>query len=268
MRVGIMCPMEAEVAQVAKQLADVHCLSLAGMRIQQGEWRGLSCVVVKSGLGKVAAAAGTQVLISTCQADVVFVVGLAGALDPALQIGDVIVGDRLIQHDLDARPLFDYSLIPDLGVKWIETDSTLRILSVDALRERVLPSFQKWFSSEIRTRFGMSQPTVKVGTILTGDQFIAKKKIHALKQTFPEALCVEMEGAAIGQVCYMNRVPVSVVRIISDRADETASIDFTQFLTDVSSFYIFAILDAILSLVSERLPQLPRPAPPTSTPRA
>ena len=248
MRVGILCPMEDEVKLVAQRMGRAQDFKLAGMQAHQGVWRSHQCIVVKSGLGKVAAAAVAQALISSCEVDAIVVVGLAGALVPSLQVGDVVIADRLIQHDLDARPLFDYTLIPDLRVKWVETDMTLRRETVEAV-QGLLQQREEFFAEDIRRRFGMLRPSAYVGQVLTGDQFVSKPALIRLRELFPEALCVEMEGAAVGQVCRMNEVPFVVVRIVSDRADDGAAIDFSRFLTEVASVYVSAICDVIVRVV-------------------
>ena len=245
-KIGLMCPMDEEIGLIAKQFDRPHRLKLAGMQVWEGEWYNFHCTVMKSGLGKVAAAAGAQALISVGEIKAVFLVGLAGGLEPSLQIGDVVIGDRLIQHDLDPRPLFDYTVIPDLGVTFIETDKTLRKAAFSAATELLQEKFSRVFSEEVRNRFGLLRPQAKIGSILTGDQFVSGDGTQRLHHAFPDALCVEMEGAAVGQVCFMNGIPLTVLRIISDRADHTALFDFTQFLNDVAGKYSFALLDLLL----------------------
>ena len=241
-----MCPMEEEIGLIAKQFERPHRLKLAGMRLLEGEWHNFHCIVMKSGLGKVAAAAGAQALISVCQVQAIFLVGLAGALEPTLQIGDVVIGDQLIQHDLDVRPLFDYTVIPDLGVTSIETDKKLCHIAFSAVTELLQEGFSQLLSEEVRGRFGLGTPQVKMGPILTGDQFVSGGGTRRLHRAFPKALCVEMEGAAVGQVCFMNHLPLAVLRIISDRADHKAHFDFTRFLNEVAGKYSFALLDRLL----------------------
>ncbi len=247
MKIGLMCPMKEEAEFIAKQLERPHRLKLLGTQVQEGMWHNFHCIVMQSGLGKVAAAAGTQALIDTCQVGAVFVVGLAGALDPALRIGDIVIADELIQHDLDVRPLFDYTVIPDLGLKSIETDRSLRQAAFSAAEELAKKRFPTLFSEEVKTRFGLLIPQVKVGPVLTGDQFVSGDGTGRLRQLFPKALCVEMEGAAAAQVCLMNSVPLAVLRVISDRADHKAQFDFTGFLNEVAGKYGFALLDLLLS---------------------
>lgn len=246
MRLGILCPMDREAALLARRFRRTHTVRLAGTRAYEGRWLGVECLAMQCGLGKVAAAAGAQALISAGRVRAVVLIGLAGAVHPTLRVGDVVIATHLVQHDLDARPLFEYTLIPDLGIKRLPADPALRRAARDGARVLVRGGLQVRLGRTTVQRFGLARPRVRSGLVLTGDQFIAWRARRRLRRLFPQALCVEMEGASVAQVCRMNRIPCAVIRIVSDRADRDAGLDFSAFLSQAAGRYIAALAEAIV----------------------
>ena len=176
-----------------------------------------------SGWGKVSAARATTRLLSidngTKPVDIAIFTGVAGAVDMKLKPWDIILADSLIQHDMDARPIFDKYLVPALNKKTVNPDIDLLENMFKELKDELN---QKSFS-----KFG----SLYKGLIATGDMFISnKKKINQLSKEISHLSAVEMEGAAFAQVAFQEKVEWLVIRIISDEANENASNDFNEFL--------------------------------------
>lgn len=210
-----------------------------GMRdYHQGTLHGQPCVIALTRVGKVAAAATAATLLSEFKVDRVVFTGLAGGVATTVKVGDVVIGSALAQHDLDARPLFPRHEVPLLHTDRFATSDALSALLMRCAAE---------FLAELP-----AAPAVHLGLIATGDQFINNAgTVMQLRADMPEALCVEMEGAAVAQVCYEFNVPCAVLRTISDRADEDSHIDFPIFLRDVASVYSAGILRRFLAALPE-----------------
>ena len=216
---GIIGAMESETEGIVSELSDVKETRAAGLTFYQGSYKGHDCVVVKAGIGKVNAAMCTQALIDHFPVSAVINSGVAGALDPRLHIGDIVLSTDAIEHDMDAGGL-DYSpgVIPDMEVRD----------GFDGVRFRA--------SGELRTLAEKTAasvlPDVRVlsGTVLSGDAFIASgEQKDRLRDTFSGAACCEMEGAAIAHVAFLNRLPFLIIRAISDGADDGALMDYPTF---------------------------------------
>lgn len=191
-----------------------------GFTLYRGRLEGKNVIVTKSGIGKVNAAISTQRLLLNGVTAVVFT-GVAGAVDPDLRVGDLVVATDLVQHDVDATAL-DYAFgeVPGERLAWA-ADATLHDLALAAAREAL--------EAQASAQASPGEPKVRAGRIVSGDQFVADAaKVRWLRQTFGAA-CAEMEGAAAAQVCARYGVPFVVVRSISDSADAHAEIDFRAF---------------------------------------
>ena len=212
-----------------------------------GELAGKRIVLVFSRMGKVAAAATAQHLIDSHRVRAIIFSGVAGALDPELRIGDIVVADRLWQHDMDASPLYPALEIPLLGTASFETETALR----DRLHASAAGFLREASNGELdreaATRLGIVSPRVVVGGIASGDRFVASRaERDAVRARVPGAICVEMEGCAVAQVCFENGIPFGVVRVISDGAGEGAHVDFRAFVRDAASRYGLGIIRRFL----------------------
>ncbi len=220
-----------------------------GMRdYHVGELDGQPCVVALARIGKVAAAATTVTLIREFGVTEIIFTGLAGGIAAQAKVGDVVLADQLIQHDLDASPIFPRYEVPLLGRSTFATDmalsAELKIAAEGFLRDD-LPHAITQKNQDI---FQLQQVALHVGTIASGDQFISDiAHANRIATALPEVLAVEMEGAAVAQICYEYGVPYAVLRTISDRADATAHVDFGQFLDGVASHYSAGIVRQFLS---------------------
>lgn len=216
----------------------------SGMRsFYTGQWCGHEVVMGFSRWGKVAAATSLSHMIHHYKIDQVIFTGVAGALDPKVNIGDVVLAGGLYQHDLDASPILSPLEVPLLGKTHFEADSMLNEALADAC-QRFLKAPEAYISQQVLNTFGVQEPQLHRGAIASGDQFVSTKaQIERIKSLIPDALCAEMEGAAIAQVCYEYKIPFAVVRTISDKADDNAKVDFPAFAKEVASYYALGILN-------------------------
>jgi adenosylhomocysteine nucleosidase len=208
-----------------------------------GTVHGVPCVVTLARVGKVAAAATASALIHAFDVEAIVFTGVAGGVGSSVHIGDIVVGDTLLQHDMNAEPLFPRFEIPLLGRAHFFSDHTLAQALADACERFVAEE-----GTALSAHFHTAMPRVHRGLVISGDQFVASAQaVGVLREAQPEALAVEMEGAAIAQVCHEYGVPCAVVRTISDTADEHASTSFTTFLTDIAGTYSTGILKRFLA---------------------
>lgn len=216
-----------------------------GMRTYyKGQLHDIETVLVASRIGKVAAAATATHLILEHNVDMIIFTGVAGSIDPTLNVGDVVIANALIQHDMDARPFCPVYEIPLLKISACHPDKLLEQLATQASQHFVKNELLEIIPATILNEFKIIEPKVITGLVLTGDQVIAQESQKAqLKGKLPEALCVEMEGASVGQVCYEYGIPFAVIRTISDYANhEHTPIDVKKFVNQVSGYYSMAIL--------------------------
>jgi adenosylhomocysteine nucleosidase len=233
----------AELIEIITQQnqSQVHHIGMRDYYV--GKLEGQSCVVVLARCGKVAAAATAVSLIREFGVNEIIFSGLAGGLAKHVEVGDVVVADRLIQHDMDSRPFFPQHEIPMLGMTEFPVQPSLHEELQAATHHFFAHGLTKKIPAKILTQFGLKKPALHVGMISSGDQFIGSEfELTRLQKMLPTALAVEMEGAAVAQICYEYGVPCAILRTISDRADTTAHVDFYQFLKHVASHYSTEIL--------------------------
>ncbi len=244
MALGIISAMPEEVASLLDILENKSILEKGMRTYYHGYIHDKEVVIVFSRWGKVASAITATQLINDYAIDEIIFTGVSGALDIKLNVGDIILGTHLLQHDMDARPLFERFEIPLLNKIRFKTKCNI-------LLEKAATSFAKnidqYIPNEKRKTFQITNVNVYKGDIISGDEFInSKEKVASLKKAIPEALCVEMEGASVAQVCYEYGIPYSIIRIISDAADDQAPIDFPEFTKTVASKYAYGILENYL----------------------
>jgi adenosylhomocysteine nucleosidase len=216
--------------------------TLAGRRLHAGRLAGMDAVLTLAGIGKVAAAATTAIVLGRLEVDAVLVVGTAGGLGDGVGAGDVVVARELLQHDLDASPLFPRWEVPLTGRSRFAADPRMAATAAAAARD-VLREPPPALAG-----LGLGPPAVHEGLVVSGDTFVADAASGAaLRRDLPEALAVEMEGAAVAQVCADFGRPFAVVRTVSDRADDAAGLDFERFLAGVAAEYARDIVLATLA---------------------
>ena len=212
MKIGIIGAMEEEVELLKEKMTDTVIIEKAGMKFVKGTLKGQTAVVVRSGIGKVNAGICTQILADEFQVEAVINTGIAGSLKAEINIGDIVLSTDTMQHDVDARE-FGYPLgqIPRMETLTFLADEKLRKLAKEVCEE-VNPDIQ-----------------VFEGRVASGDQFVADKETKEKIIENTQAYCTEMEGAAIGQAAYLNKIPYLVIRAISDKADDSAHVDYPTF---------------------------------------
>lgn len=235
MPLAVMSAMDIEIELYLDRCELRGSVQRAGLTFHEARWHGHDLVLVRAGVGKVNAALCTQTLIDVFEADSVICTGSAGALTSALDIGDIVVATDCVQHDVVVDFLgVPRGQIPFTDYRFFETDPALRQRAQEA---------------------ALSEHTVVEGRVLTGDTFVEDEAYRQTLRDDLEGDCVEMEGAAVGQVCTMNDVPYLVVRAISDRADGTSDIDFEAFLEEAaysSSQIVLHLLEALSPTDSSR----------------
>lgn len=241
--------MHEEVASVIaamQRLSDYTCTSIGMRDYHAGHYQEQPCVVVLARIGKVAAAVTAVTLIRQFNVGEIIFTGLAGALAARCRIGDVVIGTGLAQHDLDARPFFPRHEVPLLGrvefATAVPLSSELDAAASHFFRSAGADGTMR-AAAAAAAAFGIVDPMVHHGLILSGDQFVNDAATAAdLLRRFPQALAVEMEGAAVAQVCHEHGVACAILRTVSDRADGNAHVDFAGFLVAVASTYSDGIL--------------------------
>jgi adenosylhomocysteine nucleosidase len=232
---------------VLADMPDEQRVLVAGRDFWVGHWQGHAIVAVLSRIGKVAAATTATVMLERFGVDALVFTGAAGGLGPGVRVGDVVVARGFIQHDMDASPLFPRHEVPLYGRALFEADAVLSLQLAEAAQQ-VLLAAERHLGPETLAQFQLSSPKVHQGLIVSGDRFVSNHaESQALRESLPEALAVEMEGAAVAQVCLDYGVPFAAVRTISDRADDTAHTDFNRFIREVASRYSRAILSQWLT---------------------
>lgn len=229
MRTAIVSAMHQELAAVLQLLPDEQKQPAGGRDYWVGHLHGQEVVAVLSRIGKVAAATTATALIERFQVDRIVFTGVAGGLARGVSRGDVVVAESFLQHDLDASPIFPRYEVPLYATSRFATDA--------ALTARL----------EAAVRAALHGTRVHRGLVVSGDRFVSSAaESQALQAALPDALAVEMEGAAFAQVCHDYGVPFAAVRTVSDRADDEAHGDFLSFIDEVASRHSAAIVEAFL----------------------
>lgn len=234
--IGVVAAMQAELAAVLAAVGDEGVHEVGGRTFRTGHLGDVPVVAVRSGIGKVAAAVTATLLAERFAPEAVLMVGTAGGLAPDVCVGDVVVADALLQHDVDARPLFPRWEIPGTGRARFVPDAALSAALEGAARDVAGPG-----------------AAVHRGLVVSGDVFVADAAASGrLRTDLPDALAVEMEGAALAQVCADLSVPFAVARTVSDRADDTAHVDFGRFVATVAAPHAHDLVVATLARLSNR----------------
>jgi len=240
-RLALISAMHDEMAALLPLLSHARVERRAGRDFHLGELAGRPVVLVRSGIGKVAAATTAAVLLDAYACTALVFTGVAGGVGPGVAVGDLVLARSLLQHDLDVSPLFPRWHVPGAGRAEFATDAgwTDRLAQA-ATRVLARPPAEL-------AAFGHAAPRLHQGLVISGDRFVATAtESLALQAALPLALAVEMEGAAVAQVCHDFDRPLALVRSISDRADDQASVDFPRFLQGVAAPYAQALIQALL----------------------
>ena len=210
--IGIIGAMEEEVAHLKEAMQVEKTVERAAMTFVKGKLDGKDVVVVRSGIGKVNAGICAQILADLFEVDTLINTGVAGSLDAALDIGDIIISTDAVQHDMDVSALGDpVGQIPRMDTFAFPADERLVQLAVQANEEA---------NPDIHTF---------TGRVVSGDQFVSDGAVKERLVTQFQAKCTEMEGAAIAQAAYLNKISCVIIRAISDKADNSSTMDYAAF---------------------------------------
>lgn len=211
-KIGIIGAMELEVEELKSKLINKKITEKAGMEFNEGTLNGASVVVVRSGIGKVNAALCVQILADVFQVTHVINTGVAGSLNAKLDIGDILISKDALHHDMDVR-VFGYQLgeVPQMGFREFVADERLVTLAQESCA-KVNPDIH-----------------AIIGRVVSGDQFISSKEVKENLISNFQGDCAEMEGASIAHGAYLNQIPFVIIRAISDKADDSAEMDYPTF---------------------------------------
>ena len=249
MLLGIMGAMPEEMDKIIAAISNKQIVERGSRIYYRGELYGQDVVAVFSRWGKVAAATTATHLILEFNVDRIVFTGVAGGISPELNVGDVVIGQRLYQHDMDARPLMRRFEIPLTGKTSYETPQQNVDIMAQAVHNFLINNkeFRK-----ILIENNINNPKMLIGDIASGDLFISSKEMkNALIKNLPSVVCAEMEGAAVAQVCDDFGVPLVVVRVISDSADEQAHITAIGFVNQHASDYSLSILKEYIEIINK-----------------
>ncbi|MCA0932016.1 5'-methylthioadenosine/adenosylhomocysteine nucleosidase [Lutimonas saemankumensis] len=246
MKIGIVSAMKEEIQAILNVLK-VQKKSTKGMRTYfEGTLFNKEVVIVFSRWGKVASATTATQLLNDFNIQEIIFTGVAGGIQPEVSIGDIIIGEELYQHDLDGSPLVATYEVPLLGLRSFNTDHDKRN-KLKLACESFFDTIHNYIDRDKLSQFEISEPNIHIGAIASGDQFISgKEQISSILSGLPDVKCVEMEGAAVAQVCYEYEVPYSIIRTISDNANHNAHVDFPKFANEIASIYALAVLENYL----------------------
>ena len=238
-----MAAMQEEMVGLTSALQGACTIQNGSRQFTTGTWHGQAVVLVMSRIGKVAAATTATALIERFNVSAIVFTGVAGGIATGVNVGDMVVASEFVQHDMDASPLFPPLEVPLYGRAHFPTDIALT-QSLRVAAQGILNNPSQWIAMDTLHALHVRSPKVHSGLVLSGDRFVStSSESQALQQRLPLALAVEMEGAAVAQVCHDYEVPFAAVRTISDRADDAATTDFSRFIQEVASRYTSALLD-------------------------
>ncbi|OPA78544.1 5'-methylthioadenosine/S-adenosylhomocysteine nucleosidase [Paenibacillus selenitireducens] len=227
-KIGLIGAMNEEIELLLADMQHNQRSDRAGITFYEGNFHGKEVVLCRSGVGKVNAAVTTQILIDAYGVDCILFTGVAGALHPELNIGDIVVSTSCMQHDMDVSALgFARGVIP--------YQEQSEFLAAPDLVEKAEAACQRLFDGRYR-----------LGKVLSGDQFVASRELVRELHESMNGICTEMEGAAVAQVCNMNGTPFVVIRSMSDRADGSAHVNFGEFTVQAAK-HSYQIIDDVLS---------------------
>jgi len=211
-KIGIIGAMELEVETLKAKMSTTQIITKAGMDFYEGTLNGVAVVIVRSGVGKVNAALCTQILADLFSVSHIINTGVAGSLNAALDIGDILISRDALHHDMDVT-IFGYQPgeVPQMGCQAFPADEKLAVLTREVCEE---------VNPDIRA---------VIGRVVSGDQFISDKAVKSRLIDVFHGDCAEMEGASIAHGAYLNHIPFVIIRAISDKADDSAEMEYPVF---------------------------------------
>lgn len=229
--VGIIGAMEEEIVALKESMIIDKVEKYSSLEFYIGKMYEKKVVVVRCGIGKVNAAVCTQIMVDRFNVNMIINIGVAGAVNNKLDIADIVISRDAIQHDMDATG-FGYKVgeIPRMDVSCFKAD------------DRLIQLAKKAGSNKI------TEHKVFVERIVSGDQFISDMKVKERLINDFDAFCTEMEGASIAHVCYLNKIPFVIIRSISDKADNSAEMNFEEF-TQIAADNSIKIIEGMVEML-------------------
>lgn len=230
-KVGIIGAMDLEVEELKEKMSVANITKKANMEFFEGTLNGAEVVIVKCGIGKINAALCVQILADVFAVTHIINTGVAGSLNAKLDIGDILISKDALHHDMDVT-IFGYALgeVPQMGFREFKADENLIALA-KASCEKVNPDLH-----------------TLVGRVVSGDQFISSKEVkERLISTF-QGDCAEMEGASIAHGAYLNGIPFVIIRAISDKADDSAEMDYPTFEREAAKHSARLVEDLVAAI--------------------
>ncbi len=235
MTTAIISALPQEQSGLIALLQNHEHLAQIPRALERGLIHGKPVILALVGVGKVAAAFTAAMLIERHQVQRIIFTGVAGAVSADVNVGDVVIGAEYLQHDMDASPLFPRFEIPYTGMSRFAGDQELTAMLLEAA------------SAYSVSTFSLKPLKMHHGLIISGDRFVSSaQEVQTLRRELPDALCVEMEGAAVAQVCHSYNIPFAAVRSISDKADDSAHVDFPRFVSEVAGPIAVRLVDALM----------------------
>lgn len=252
-RLGIISALSEEQEGLIEAMQGTATLSHGMRDYVVGNLWGIASVCVLSRIGKVAAAMTAAMLIEKFGVTHIVFTGVAGSVAGNVQVGDIVIAETLVQHDMDARPLFRRFEVPLTNLAHFPSDLKLSDCLANSAKKFLTDNIANIISEIEFKEFGLDRPRLHRGLIGSGDQFIHDRKhLGQLKEALPELLAVEMEGAAVAQVCFELGIPFAIMRTISDNANEDAAIDFLHFVQTIASRYAFQVVKGLCQQLEQQ----------------
>ena len=231
--------MEEEIIAIRRKMDIKNTITIASIEFYLGEINGQNIILVRCGIGKVNAAICTQIMIDHFKVAYIINTGVAGGLYPKINIGDIIISSDTVEHDMDVTTFgHKRGFIPRMNQHFFEADKWLVEIAENAAKK------------------AKGDHKVYIARIVSSDQFISSMKIKEDIYTTFTAYCAEMEGAAIAHTCFLNKVPFVIIRAISDKADQSAEVNFDDFVNLAArnaSFIIEEMVKEISQIKKESL---------------
>ena len=230
-KIGIIGAMDLEVEELKSKMSVANIVKIAKMDFYEGTLNGAEVVIVRCGIGKINAALCVQILADVFSVSHIINTGVAGSLNAKLDIGDILISKDALHHDMDVT-IFGYALgeVPQMGFREFKADENLIALA-KASCEKVNPDLH-----------------TLVGRVVSGDQFISSKEVkERLISTF-QGDCAEMEGASIAHGAYLNDIPFVIIRAISDKADDSAEMDYPTFEKEAAKHSARLVEDLVAAI--------------------
>lgn len=230
-KIGIIGAMDLEVEELKEKMSVSNITKKANMEFFEGTLNGAEVVIVKCGIGKINAALCVQILADIFAVTHIINTGVAGSLNAKLDIGDILISKDALHHDMDVT-IFGYALgeVPQMGFREFKADENLIALA-KASCEKVNPDLH-----------------TLVGRVVSGDQFISSKEIKEKLISNFQGDCAEMEGASIAHGAYLNGIPFVIIRAISDKADDSAEMDYPTFEREAAKHSARLVEDLVAAI--------------------